>query len=140
VAINAIVPQYSEEQFYSQDVANLLSGSKLGFFTNAVAITATITLSGLTVCTAPGCGLQTLSGWAAPSIDGSGAAHGGPTTPVFTPSSSGGSGNIYGILIVDSTATFLICAANFSIYPTATVLPQGIPFSVPFDWSVLSRY
>lgn len=138
MAINIIVPQDAEKNFYNQDTANLLSGALLYLFTNSVTVSSTDTLSTYTACTAPGCGPITLSGWGSPVIDGSGAAAGSPTTPTFTPSSSGGSGNTYGGFLTDSSGTKLLGSFNWTSVPVN--FPQSVPVNLPLNYSVLSRF
>lgn len=138
--MNGIIPQVGELAYASQDIANLLNGAKARLFSNNYTVLATTVLSDLVEASFSGYSAQLLSGWSTPSIGGDGSAGTYPAPVTFTPTSSGGSGNLYGYYITDSTGTILLAVWNFTSPPSAITVPIGVGLQIQPNYSVLSRY
>lgn len=138
MSINAIVPQDGETGFLNVLIADVLTGANLHLFSNNVTVDATSALTDFTECTFAGYAEQPLDTWSIPVIEGDGSSGSSPADVTFTPTSSLGSGAIYGGYVTDSTDTVLLWAWNF---PTGGItVAQGITLDLSNLFTVLSRY
>lgn len=71
---------------------------------------------------------QVAAGWSTPADDGSGQAKTFSSAVSFTPTSGGGSGNLYGAFLVNAAATALLAAVRFS--PAPITVPQSVALVV----------
>lgn len=138
MSINAVVPQDAESNFLANLISNLLTGADVHLFSNNVTVSPTSVLTDFTECTFAGYVEQSLGTWSTPAIQGDGSSGSSPDDVSFTPTSSLGSGTIYGGYVTDSTDTMLLWAWNF---PTGGItVAQGITLDLSNLFTVLSRY
>lgn len=109
-------------------------------FASSVTINSATTLAALLAAEATFTGYvkAALSTWAAASLDGSNAAASLNTQGQFTPTSGGGSGNLYGYFLTDSGGTKLYGAETFSGAPITVA--QSVVLEVDLTYTLLSRY
>ncbi len=138
--MSMIVPQNAEKDtLYIMKLTFLDVNTYMRLYVSNITITSTTTLATLAAAQASFAGYagQLISGWTTNVIDGSGAAA-SDTTCEFTCSAGGGSGNIYGYYLVDSSGTYFYGAELFSGGPI--VLANGQKLDITLTYTVLSRY
>lgn len=139
--MSMIVPQAAELDSLNEWLNNYFAGNVyMRLLSSNVTINASTTLSSLLAGEASFTGYTkaALTTWSAPAIDGSGAAASTCTQGQFTPTGSGGSGNLYGYFITDSAGTHFFGAETFAGAPIA--VPQNVALEVDLTYTFLSRY
>lgn len=131
-----IVPLDAELDTLANIIGALLTGSTMHLFDNNVTIGTATLVASLNEASFAGYSSVSLVGWSSPLIDGTNHAYTIPTTPTFTPTAPGGSGNLYGYWI-DKGSDF-IGAQNFPTPPI--VVAQSIVLSIPFTYTVISEF
>jgi hypothetical protein len=134
------IPTAAELDLLTNLKTNALAGCKMGLFASNLTISSTTTLADCTgaEATFTGYSRATLSTWSAPSIDGTGAAVSTNTQGTFTPTGSGGSGNIYGYFLTDSTGTKFYGAESFTGGPLSEA--QNVSLEVDVTFSLINRF
>jgi len=133
-----IVPKAAELDTEANMITNLLSGSYMGLISTYFAVDANTTLANCTANEAgfTGYARAALPSWSTPAIDADGAAA-TVATGNFTASGGGGSGNIYGYFLTNSSGSKFYGCETFL---TPISAPMGVTLALELTYTVLSRY
>ncbi len=120
-------------------VADFLNVSYMHLLASSITVGTGTTLADCTAVEATFAGYTAylLSTWSTPAIDGSGAAA-TFSTGVFTPTGGGGSGNVYGYYLTDSSTTNFFGVEVFTSGPITA--PQFVQLAIQLTYTGLSRY
>lgn len=88
-------------------------------------------------CTFPGYAPALFGNWSSVGIDVSGNVN-TQGYAAIAPSSSGGSGNIYGFFVTDNANLLLLGACLLDTAPVT--VPQSVPFTVILEYTIASEF
>lgn len=139
--MSMIVPTAAELDSLNAWLTNFFETNVyMRLFASNITIGSSTTLASLLAAEASFTGYVkvALTTWSAPTLDGSNAAASTCTQGQFTPTSGGGSGNIYGYFLTDSAGAKFFGAETFAGAPLS--VPQNVALEVDLTYTFLSRY
>ena len=134
------LPTAAEIDLLTDMIASILNGWYMRLYTGNITPTTTTTLASLSAveATFTGYAAVNLTTWSAPTIDGTSAAISVSTQGVFTATSGGGTGNLYGYYLTNAGQTKLYGAERFVGAPITQA--NGVAFAVNDTFSLLTRF
>jgi hypothetical protein len=134
------VPTAAELDTLTDMVSSLLGTWHMRLFSSNLTPSSTTTLAALLAAEASftGYAAASLTGWTTPSIDGTSAAITTSTTGQFTPTSAGGTGNLYGYFLTNAGGTKLYGAERFASAPLTEA--QNVTLEVDCTYSLITRF
>jgi hypothetical protein len=134
------VPEAAELNTLSDMVASLLPTWYMRLIASNFTPGTSTTLASLLAIEASFTGYApiNLTTWTSPSIDGTTAAITTSTQGVFTGTSSGGTGNLYGYFLCNSAGTEFYGVEKFAGAPLSQA--QNVAFEVDVTYSLITRF
>jgi hypothetical protein len=137
--MSLIVPQAGQLDVLTALISGALNGCKMRLFASNLTLGPSTTLATLLAAEATftGYAAATLNSWSTPATDGSGAAASTDSQGQFTPTGSGGSGNVYGYFLTDSGGTKLFGCESFG---SAMSVAQNVTLTVTCTYTDITRF
>jgi len=134
------VPTAAEVDTLTDMVASELNTWFMRLFSGNITPSGTTTLATMLANEASFTGYApvALTTWTTPTIDGTNAAISTSTQGQFTPTSAGGSGNIYGYFLTNSGGTKFFGVERFAGAPLSE--PQNVTLEVDCTYSLITRF
>jgi hypothetical protein len=132
------LPYDAEADTLAQDLFYWLNGSYMGLLAASFTVVTSTTLADCigAECTFTGYSRYLVNNFGVVTIDGSGAAI-SLGTGYFTPTGGGGSGNVYGYFLTDSSGDYFY---GVEVFASPLSAPTGVQIVIPLTYSVLARY
>jgi hypothetical protein len=139
VIMAGTLPEAAEIDTLTDMIASLLNNWFMRLLKNTVTLNASTTLATLLAneATFTGYSPSALTTWTGPTIDGTTAAISVNAQGLFTPTSGGGSGNLFGYFLTNAGGTKLYAAELFS---GTLSTPNGISLEVDTTYSLITRF
>jgi hypothetical protein len=134
-----LVPTAAELDFLGDAISPLLATWHCRLFITNLMLASTTTLADLLAAEASfgGYAPVALPTWSAPVLGGSGDAETSTTNATWTPTSGGGTGDLYGYFYTNSAGTKFYGCQSFSPGPLSSAV--GIAFNLDLTYTVLSQ-
>lgn len=137
--MSLIIPRAGEIDALAAFIASVLDGVRLHLYGSALTLGPSTTLSTLAAAEVSFSGYSpdVLTDWSDPVIDMTGRASTTCTTPSFTGTATGGTGNLYGYYYTDSGNTKLYGCQAFPGSPLSS--PQNVALEFDVYYTFLSQ-
>lgn len=132
------MPYAAQLDTEAQMLNGFINGCYMALLGSSISVGTGTTLTNCTAAEAAftGYARATMTGWTVPATDGSGRAA-STATALFTPTGSGGSGNIYGYFLTDSGGTFFY---GVEVFSTPINAPQNVQVAIALTYLVVSLF